>query len=123
MRGFNPKVSSNTSCPSKNDIEPKKLETVAAFDEDPNNLLVLGVTRAVDLEVGVLLFDSFHPPSLSESLALFAALSNNSFYEGKKVTTGLSSVLRHILGWKSVPLYLYLCHIMTAVVSNNTESQ
>ena len=79
MRGFNPKISSNKSCASKKDIDPKKLETVDAKDGDPNNLLILGVTGTVDREIGVLVPGSLPPSPLSESLSFFALLPNSSF--------------------------------------------
>ena len=66
-------------CASKNDIDPKKLETVDAEDGDPNSLTIFGVTGTVDWEGGVILTATLVLPSLSEPLSSFALVLNSSF--------------------------------------------
>ena len=60
----------------------------AEFDDDPINLLILGVTGAVDFLEGVFAFDSFPLSSLVGSSELFPALPNNNFSRGKESDCG-----------------------------------
>ena len=88
MRGFEPKVASNIIWSSKNEVDPKKLEMVAVLFEDPNNLLILGVTCAGVFFEGVFVFPSFSLSSLAGSSDPFSSLPNINFFRGEESDCG-----------------------------------